>query len=113
MVPRNEQWWSSMRIGLSEGEQAGGDEVIKVYKPGGTVPDAPRSLLRDYRDERIMGQGLSGWYYKTRKTTRPECCQRGTMITVKSWGRAVRGKGTVTATAECQSELTCVEAVCQ
>ena len=41
VVPQN-QWWSSM-YGLSEG-QPGGDEIIKVYKPG-AAPDQPSLYL--------------------------------------------------------------------
>ena len=66
-------------------------------------PLGPWVYLESHRDERTMGQPYDGWYYKARKTPRPPFCHRGTMITVKSWGRAVRGKGTVTAIANAKA----------
>ena len=92
VTPRSRRW-SSAYFGY-QGE-AHGDEIIEVYKPGGSGPWEHLEIIGT--DE--LWTGYDGWYYKTRKTDPPRCCHRGTRTTARSWGRAAPGKGTVTAIA--------------
>ena len=72
-----------------------------VYKPGGTVPDGPWVYLEIIGTNELW-VGFSGLYGggTTKRARQPvQCCQRDTPTTAKPWGRAVRGKGTVTAPA--------------
>ena len=103
VVDRSE-WWSSM-YGLSEG-QPGGDEIIKVYDSVG---------LWTYVE--IIGtnelwKAYDGWYYKTRKTDRP-VLSAGHDDYCQVMGPCSAGQGDCDSDAECQSELACVDDVCQ
>ena len=95
-MPSRGERWSSF-YDLDRGQTVG-DEVIEVYEQGATVLDGSWLYLE------IIGRnelwvGFDGWYYKSTQDKRVQCCQQGMMTTVKSWGHAVRGKGTVTAIA--------------
>ena len=105
VVPRNE-WWSSM-YGLSEG-QAGGDEVIKVYKPGGGGPQKYLEIIGTNE----LWTRFDGWYYKARKTDRP-VLSAGHADYCQVMGPCSSGQGDCDSDSECQSELTCVDDVCQ
>ena len=103
VVPRNE-WWSSM-YGLSEG-QAGGDEILKVYKPG-AAPNQPSFYLDFIGTNELWVKG-DGWYFKTRKTTHP-VLSAGHDDYCQVMGPCSAGQGDCDSDSECQSELTCVD----
>ncbi len=65
-VPSRGERWSSFY--LEGGGQAEGDEVIKVYKPGGTEPDGPWVYLEIIGTNELWVR-FSGWYYKARKVS--------------------------------------------
>ena len=111
-VPERAHRWSSHYYGF-QGQAPGhafiGDEVIKVYKPGGTVPDGPWVNLEPIGTNELW-VGFDGWYYKARKTTRP-VLSPGHDDYCQVMGPCSAGQGDCDSASECQSELTCVEAV--
>ena len=104
VTPRSERW-SSSYFGY-QGD-AIGDEVIKVYKPGGTEPDGPWVYLEIIGTNELW-VGFSGWYYKARKTDRP-VLSPGHDDYCQVMGPCSAGQGDCDSDAECQSELTCVD----
>ena len=107
VIPRG-QWWSSM-YGLSEG-QAGGDEIIKVYRPGANGPVGPWVNLEIIGTNELWVR-FDGWYYKARKTPHP-VLSAGHDDYCQVMGPCSAGQGDCDSDSECQSELTCVEYVC-
>ena len=105
-VPSRSERWSSFYLGY-QGD-ATGDEIIKVYKPGDSGP----WLYVEIIGTNELWMGFSGWYYKARKTTRP-VLSPGHDDYCQVMGPCSAGQGDCDSDAECQSELTCVEAVCQ
>ena len=103
VVDRSE-WWSSM-YGLSEG-QPGGDEIIKVYDSVGLW------TYLEVIGTNELWKAYDGWYFKTRKTTRP-VLSPGHNDYCQVMGPCSAGQGDCDSDSECQSELTCVEDVCQ
>ena len=83
-----------------------GDEVIKVYKPGG---GGPWVNLEPIGTNELWTRH-DGWYYKARKTTRPPLLP-GHADYCQVMGPCSAGQGDCDSDSECQSELTCVEAV--
>ena len=108
VTPRWERW-SSSYFGYQE--QAYGDEVIEVYKPGDAVLDAPWLYLEIIGTNELW-VGFSGWYYKARKTDRP-VLSAGHDDYCQVMGPCGAGQGDCDSDSECQSELTCVKQVCQ
>ena len=108
VVDRGE-WWSSM-YGLSEG-QPGGDEIIKVYRPGTDGPIGPWTYLEVIGTNELW-EAVDGWYYKARKTTRPPLSP-GHDDYCQVMGPCSAGQGDCDSDSECQSELTCVDDACQ
>ena len=108
VTPRSRRW-SSSYFGYQE--QAYGDEVIKVYKPGDAVLDAPWLYLEIIGTNELWTR-FSGWYYKARKTDRP-VLSAGHADYCQVMGPCSAGQGDCDSASECQSELTCVDDVCQ
>ena len=104
VTPRSRRW-SSSYFGYQE--QAYGDEVIKVYKPGGTEPDGPWKYLEIIGTNELWTRH-DGWYYKARKTTRP-VLSPGHDDYCQVMGPCSVGQGDCDSASECQSELTCVD----
>ena len=102
VTPRWERW-SSSYFGYQE--QAYGDEVIEVYKPGDAVLDAPWLYLEIIGTNELWVR-FSGWYYKARKTTRP-VLSAGHDDYCQVMGPCSAGQGDCDSASECQSELTC------
>ena len=109
VVVHKSEWWSSAY--LEGGGQAEGDEVIKVYKPGGSEPDGPWVYLEIIGTNELWVR-FSGWYYKARKTDRLPL-SAGHDDYCQVMGPCSAGQGDCGSASECQSELTCAEAVCQ
>ena len=107
VVDRSE-WWSS-RYGLSRG-QPGGDEIIKVYRPGPNGPIGPWTFLEVIGTNELW-EAVDGWYYKARKTSRP-VLSAGHADYCQVMGPCSAGQGDCDSDVECQSGLTCVEHVC-
>ena len=97
--------WSSHYYGF-QGQAPGhafyGDEVIKVYKPGG---GGPWVNLEPIGTNELWVR-LSGWYYKARKTDRP-VLSAGHADYCQVMGPCSAGQGDCGSDSECQSELTC------
>ena len=108
VVDRSERWSSNY---LSGGERAGGDEIIEVYEPDANGPLGPWLYLEIIGTDELW-VGYDGWYYKARKTTRP-VLSAGHADYCQVMGPCSAGQGDCDSDSECQSELTCVEAVCQ
>ena len=102
VVVHKSEWWSSAY--LEGGGQAEGDEVIEVYKPGGSGPWVYLEIIGTNE----LWVRFSGWYYKARKTPRPPLLP-GHADYCQVMGPCSAGQGD--CDSECQSELTCVEAV--
>ena len=105
-VPSRSERWSSFYLGY-QGD-ATGDEIIKVSKPGSSSPWFHLEIIGTNE----LWIRLSGWYYKARKTTRP-VLSAGHDDYCQVMGPCSAGQGDCDSDAECQSELTCVEDVCQ
>lgn len=103
VVDRSE-WWSS-RYGLSRG-QPGGDEIIKVHDSIGLW------TYLEVIGTNELWKAFDGWYFKTRKTTRP-VLSPGHADYCQVMGPCSAGQGDCDSDSECQSELTCVKHVCQ
>ena len=101
VTPRSRRW-SSAYFGYQE--QAHGDEVIKVYKPGGSGPSKYLEIIGTNE----LWVRFSGWYYKARKTTRP-VLSPGHDDYCQVMGPCSAGQGDCDSASECQSELTCVD----
>ena len=108
-MDKSERWSSNY---LSGGERAGGDEIIEVYEPDANGPLGPWLYLEIIGTNELW-VGFDGWYYKTRKTDPsgvvPWVCDDYCQV----MGPCSAGQGDCDSDSECQSELTCVEAVCQ
>ncbi len=108
-VPKRAHRWSSHYYGF-QGQAPGhafyGDEVIKVYKPGG---GGPWRYLEPIGTDELWTRH-DGWYYKARKTTRP-VLSAGHDDYCQVMGPCSAGQGDCDSDSECQSELTCVEDV--
>ncbi len=102
VTPRWERW-SSSYFGYQE--QAYGDEIIEVYKPGDKVRDAPWLYLEIIGTNELWVR-FSGWYYKARKTDRP-VLSAGHDDYCQVMGPCSAGQGDCDSDSECQSELTC------
>ena len=104
-VPKRAHRWSSHYYGF-QGQAPGhafyGDEVIKVYKPGG---GGPWVNLEPIGTNELWVR-LSGWYYKARKTDRP-VLSAGHADYCQVMGPCSAGQGDCGSDSECQSELTC------
>ena len=104
VTPRSRRW-SSSYFGYQE--QAYGDEVIELYKPGGTESDGPWGYLEIIGTNELWTR-FSGWYYKARKTDRPPLLP-GHADYCQAMGPCSAGQGDCDSDSECQSELTCVD----
>ena len=104
-VPKRAHRWSSHYYGF-QGQAPGhafyGDEVIKVYKPGG---GGPWKNLEPIGTNELWTRH-DGWYYKARKTTRP-VLSAGHDDYCQVMGPCSAGQGDCDSDSECQSELTC------
>ena len=108
-VPPRAHRWSSHYYGLqgqAPGNEFYGDEVIKVYKPGGS---GPWLNLEPIGTDELWVRS-SGWYYKARKTTRP-VVSAGHEDYCQVMGPCSAGQGDCDSDAECQIGLTCAEDV--
>ena len=105
-VPKPRRW-SGFYYGY-QGD-ATGDEVIKVYKSGGTVPDGPWVNLELIGPDELW-MGSDGWYYKARKTDRP-VLSAGHADYCQVMGPCSAGQGDCDGDSECQSGLACVDDV--
>ena len=107
-VPGRGERWSSFYLGF-QGQAPGndfiGDEIIEVYKPGGTVPDGPWQYLEVIGTNELW-VGFDGWYYKARKTTQPVVTP-GHADYCRDFGPCSAGQGDCDSDSECQSGLTC------
>ena len=106
-VPERAHRWSSHYYGFqgqAPGHEFHGDEVIKVYKPGGGGP----WLNLEPIGTNELWVRFDGWYYKARKTTRPPLSP-GHDDYCQVMGPCSAGQGDCDSDAECQSELTCVD----
>ena len=110
-VPKRAHRWSSHYYGF-QGQATGhafyGDEVIKVYKPGGSGP----WLNLEPIGTNELWVRFDGWYYKSRKTTRP-VLSPGHVDYCQVMGPCSAGQGDCDSASECHSGLRCVEHVCQ
>ena len=106
VTPRWERW-SSSHFGYQE--QAYGDEVIEVYKPGDAVLNAPWLYLEIIGTNELWTR-FNGWYYKARKTDRPVVAV-GHEDYCQVMGPCSAGQGNCDSDSECQSGLTCAEDV--
>ena len=68
------------------------------------------SLYLDFIGTNELWAEGDGWYYKARKTTRPPLSP-GQADYCQVMGPCSAGQGDCDSDSECQSELTCVEAV--
>ena len=107
VVPPYSERWSSDY--LSGGEWPGGDEIIKVYRPGPNGPIGPWTYLEVIGTNELW-KAFDGWYYKTRKTDRP-VLPPGHDDYCQVMGPCSAGQGDCDSDSECQSGLTCMEAV--
>ena len=105
-VPSRSERWSSFYLGY-QGD-ATGDEIIEIYKPGRSGPSKYLEIIGTNE----LWVRFSGWYYKARKTDRPPR-PPGHADYCQVMGPCSAGQGDCDSDSECQSELTCVEAVCQ
>ena len=105
-VPSRSERWSSF-YNLDR-RQTVGDEIIKVYKPGGSGPSKYVEIIGTNE----LWVRFDGWYYKACKTTRP-VLSPGHDDYCQIMGPCSAGQGGCDSDAECQSELTCVDDVCQ
>ena len=103
-VPKNERW---SRFYYSDGGQADGDEIIKVYRPRAGGLDGPWYNLEVIGTNELW-VGTDGWYYKARKTTRP-VLSAGHADYCQVMGPCSAGQGDCDSASECQSGLTCVD----
>ena len=101
VTPRSRRW-SSAYFGYQG--QAHGDEIIEVYKPGGSGPWEHLEIIGTNE----LWTGFDGWYYKARKTTRP-VLSAGHDDYCQVMGPCSAGQGDCDSDSECQSELTCVD----
>ena len=108
VTPHSERWSSNY---LSGGEWAGGDEIIKVYRPGPNGPIGPWTYVEVIGTNELWAP-VDGWYYKTRKTTRP-VLPPGHADYCQVMGPCSAGQGACDSNSACHSGLTCVERVCQ
>ena len=104
-VPSRSERWSSFYI--LDRKQTVGDEIIKVYKPGGGGPWEYLEIIGTNE----LWVGFDGWYYKSRKTTRP-VLSPGHDDYCQAMGPCSAGQGDCDSDSECQSGQTCVEHVC-
>ena len=104
MTPHSERWSSNY---LSGGEWPGGDEIIEVYRPGPNGPIGPWTYVEVIGTNELWA-AVDGWYYKTRKTTRP-VLSPGHDDYCQVMGPCSAGQGNCDSDSECQSELTCVD----
>ena len=104
-VPSRSERWSSFYILDRKGTV--GDEIIKVYKPGGGGPWEYLEIIGTNE----LWVGFDGWYYKARKTTRP-VLSAGHADYCQVMGPCSAGQGACDSPSECHSGLTCVEHVC-
>ena len=102
-VPGRGERWSSFYV--EGGGQAAGDEIIKIYKPGGTTPDGPWQYLEVIGTDELW-VGFNGWYYKARKTTQP-VVSPGHADYCRDMGPCSVGQGDCDSDSECQSGLAC------
>ena len=104
-VPKRAHRWSSHYYGF-QGQAPRhafyGDEVIKVYKPGG---GGPWVNLEPIGTNELWTRH-DGWYYKARKTDRP-VLSAGHADYCQVMGPCSAGQGDCGSDSECQSELTC------
>ena len=105
-VPSRSERWSSFYLGY-QGD-ATGDEIIEIYKPGRSGPSKYLEIIGTNE----LWVRFSGWYYKARKTDRPPR-PPGHADYCQVMGPCSAGQGDCDSDSECQSELTCAEAVCQ
>ena len=105
-VPSRSKRWSSF-YDLDRGQTIG-DEIIEIYKPGASGPSKYLEIIGTNE----LWVRFSGWYYKARKTDRP-VLSAGHDDYCQVMGPCRAGQGDCDSDSECQSELTCVEAVCQ
>ena len=103
-VPSRSERWSSFYILDRKGTI--GDEIIGVSKPGGGGPWEYLEIIGTNE----LWVGFDGWYYKSRKTDRP-VLSAGHADYCQVMGPCSAGQGDCDSDSECQSELTCVEAV--
>ena len=101
-VPSRSERWSSF-YDLDRGQTVG-DEIIKVYKPGG---GGPRKYVEIIGTNELWVR-FDGWYYKSRKTDRPGL-SAGHADYCQVMGPCSAGQGDCDSDSECQSELTCVD----
>ena len=105
-VPSRSERWSSFYI--LDRKQTVGDEIIKVYQPGGGGPWEYLEIIGTNE----LWVGFDGWYYKARKTTRP-VLSPGHDDYCQVMGPCSAGQGDCDSDSECQSGLICVGHVCQ
>ena len=103
VVDRSERWSSNY---LSGGERAGGDEIIEVHDSVGLW------TFLEVIGTNELWTAVDGWYFKTRKTTRP-VLSAGHDDYCQVMGPCSAGQGDCDSDSECQSELTCVDDACQ
>ena len=101
-VPSRGRRWSSFYLGY-QGD-ATGDEIIEIYKPGASGPSKYLEIIGTNE----LWVRLGGWYYKSRKTTRP-VLSVGHADYCQVMGPCSAGQGDCDSDSECQSELTCVD----
>ena len=101
VTPRSRRW-SSAYFGY-QGD-ATGDEIIKIYKPGGSGPSKYLEIIGTNE----LWVRFSGWYYKTRKTPHPPLSP-GHDDYCQVMGPCSAGQGDCDSDSECQSGLTCVD----
>ena len=99
-VPSRGRRWSSFYLGY-QGD-ATGDEIIEIYKPGGSGPSKYLEIIGTNE----LWVRFSGWYYKTRKTDRP-VLSPGHDDYCQVMGPCSAGQGDCDSDSECQSELAC------
>ena len=104
VVPPYSERWSSDYL---DGEWPGGDEIIKVYRPGPNGPIGPWTYVEVIGTNELWAP-VDGWYYKTRKTDRP-VLPPGHDDYCQVMGPCSAGQGNCDSDSECQSELTCVD----
>ena len=103
VTPHSERWSSD----YLDGEWAGGDEIVEVYRPGANGPIGPWTYLEVIGTNELW-TAYDGWYFKTRKTDRP-VLSPGHADYCQVMGPCSAGQGDCDSDAECQSELTCAE----
>ena len=102
-VPSRSERWSSF-YDLDRGQTVG-DEIIEVYRPGGGL-----WVQLEIIGTNELWVGFDGWYYKTRKTTRPPLSP-GHDDYCQVMGPCSARQGDCDGASECQDGLMCMEDV--